>query len=103
MWLFLQMVWDKLDAKFWTRQKELAIRLAQQKLEEFMRRHLRVGGSSEDHSGGGAGCFHGPAEAGGVHEAAPEGGWVDGSSEEHQGVGAFMRVGGREAVWSIRG
>ena len=44
VWLFLQMVWDKLDAKFWTRQKELAIRLAQQKLEEFMRRHLRVGG-----------------------------------------------------------
>ena len=36
------MVWDKLDAKFWKRQKELAIRMAQLKLENLMRRHLRV-------------------------------------------------------------
>jgi hypothetical protein len=36
------MVWEKLDAKFWKRQKDLAIRLAQMRLENMMRRHLRV-------------------------------------------------------------
>lgn len=33
-----QMVWDRLNAKFWGRAKELAIRLAVQKLENQMRR-----------------------------------------------------------------
>jgi hypothetical protein len=34
----MQMVWDKLDARFWRRNKEMAIRLAVQKLENLMRR-----------------------------------------------------------------
>lgn len=34
------MVWEKLDAKFWRRNREMAIRLAVQKLENIMKRHL---------------------------------------------------------------
>lgn len=36
-------VWDRLDAKFWRRNREMAIRLAVQKIEDLMRRHLQVG------------------------------------------------------------
>ncbi|KAJ9507961.1 hypothetical protein QJQ45_021288 [Haematococcus lacustris] len=36
-----QRVWDRLDARFWKRNKEIAIRLANQRLENMMRRHLR--------------------------------------------------------------
>eukprot|EP00798_Chlamydomonas_sp_ICE-L_P017096 gene17096-23393_t len=35
-----QLVWDKLDRAFWARNRELGIRLAVQKLENMMRRHL---------------------------------------------------------------
>ncbi len=33
-----QMVWDRLDARFWRRNRDMCIRLACQKLENLMRR-----------------------------------------------------------------
>eukprot|EP00200_Dunaliella_tertiolecta_P007628 CAMPEP_0202381592 /NCGR_PEP_ID=MMETSP1127-20130417/37027_1 /ASSEMBLY_ACC=CAM_ASM_000462 /TAXON_ID=3047 /ORGANISM="Dunaliella tertiolecta, Strain CCMP1320" /LENGTH=1435 /DNA_ID=CAMNT_0048980603 /DNA_START=339 /DNA_END=4646 /DNA_ORIENTATION=+ len=36
-----QMVWDKLNARFWRRNRDMCIRLATQRLENYMKRHLQ--------------------------------------------------------------